>query len=217
MSSAGAESLFGVGLAHGYRPLAGVSDEMVDADGALRPHWRRLLDLLGELGAEELDARFEQLDGALRSAGASFRAYDTPGSGERAWPVSRLPLLIDADEWRGIEAGVIQRARLHEALLQDVYGPRTLVREGALPAALVAGSPEFLRPLTNVTPRGSKFLRLYAVDLSRGPDGRWWVMADRAQAPSGAGYALENRLALGAAFAEAFGAVGVARLAGFFQ
>ena len=212
-----AETLFGVGLVHGYNPLAGVADEMVDASGALRPPWRTFFDMLGALGQDEIESRFEQLAGSLRNGGASFRQYEAAASGERAWPVSRLPLLIDAQEWRMLAAGVAQRARLQEAVLQDVYGPQRLVAEGALPAALIAGSPEFLRPLINVRPRGGKFLRLYAADLSRGPDGRWWVMADRAQAPSGAGYALENRLAMSGAFAEAFGALAVERLAGFFQ
>lgn len=211
------DGLFGLGFVRGYKPLPGVSDEMMDEHGALRAPWVRFFDELSGLGQEDMESRFEQFAGSLRHAGASFRVYDAPGTGERAWPVSRLPLLIDAQEWRAIAAGVVQRAKLQEALLQDVYGPQTLISCGALPAAVVAGSPEFLRPLMGVRPRGGKFLRLYAADLSRGPDGRWWVMADRAQAPSGAGYALENRLAMSGAFAEAFGALAVARLAGFFQ
>jgi uncharacterized circularly permuted ATP-grasp superfamily protein/uncharacterized alpha-E superfamily protein len=211
------DSLFGFGLMHGYKPLPGVSDEMIDADGVIRPHWRIFLSTLGLLGQEEIESRFEQLARRLRATGASYRVYDAPGGGERPWPVSRLPLLMSAAEWRTISEGVVQRARLHEALLQDVYGPQTLVADGSLPATMVAGSPEFLRPLVNVKPRGGKFLHIYAADLGRGPDGRWWVMADRTQAPSGAGYALENRLAMSAAFAEAFGGLEVERLAGFFQ
>jgi uncharacterized circularly permuted ATP-grasp superfamily protein/uncharacterized alpha-E superfamily protein len=211
------DGLFGIGFIKGYRPLQGISDEMMEPSGALRPQWRAFFDVLNGLGKDELEARFEQVAGSLRHAGASFRVYDAPGTGERPWPVSRLPLLLEAQEWRTIAAGVIQRAQLQEALLQDVYGPQRLIAEGALPATVVAGSPEFLRPLVGVKPKGGRFLRLYAADVSRGPDGRWWVIADRAQAPSGAGYALENRFAMGAAFAEAFGSLAVERLAGFFQ
>lgn len=211
------ESLFGFGLKEGYKSLAGVADEMLDVSGDIRAHWRSFLSTLAGLGPQEIEARFEQLERRLRATGASYRVYDAPGGGERPWPISRLPLLMPAAEWREIAQGVVQRARLQEAILADVYGPQDLVRDGSLPAALVAGSPEFLRPLVGARPRGGKFLRLYAADLGRGPDGRWWVMADRTQAPSGAGYALENRLAMSAAFGEAFGALDVERLAGFFQ
>jgi uncharacterized circularly permuted ATP-grasp superfamily protein/uncharacterized alpha-E superfamily protein len=211
------EGLFGLGLMEGYKPLAGVRDEMIGEDGAIRVHWRLFLSSLALLGEGEIELRLEQMSRRLRAAGASYRVYDEPGGAERPWPVSRLPLLISAQEWRGICEGVVQRARLQEALLADLYGPQTVIADGSLPASLVAGSPEFLRPLVNVAPRGGKFLRLYAADLGRGPDGRWWVMADRTQAPSGAGYALENRLALSAAFSESFGALDVERLAGFFQ
>lgn len=209
--------LFGFGLKEGYKALPGVADEMVDAQGAIRPHWRSFLATLSSLGEAEIETRFEQLERRTRATGASYRVYDAPGGGERPWPISRLPLLMPAAEWREIAEGVVQRAQLQEAILADVYGPQNLIREGALPAALVAGSPEFLRPLVGAKPRGGKFLRLYAADLGRGPDGRWWVMADRTQAPSGAGYALENRLALSGTFGEAFGGLEVERLAGFFQ
>ena len=104
-------------------------------------------------------------------------------------------------EWQELKAGLIQRAELLEAVLADVYGPAKLVRDGRLPAAVVAGNPEFLRPLVGVAPPGGAHLRFYAVDLGRSPDGRWWVLGDRTQAPSGAGYALENRLALSRAHA----------------
>jgi uncharacterized circularly permuted ATP-grasp superfamily protein/uncharacterized alpha-E superfamily protein len=204
-------------LTTGYQPLGGVRDEMIDASGAVTPHWRSFLASLSNLSRNEIESRFEQLTNRMRAAGASYRVYNAPGGGDRPWPISHIPLMMGAAEWRQIAEGVVQRARLQEALLADVYGPQTLVRDGALPPAVIAGSPEFLRPLVGVTPRGGKFLRLYAADLGRGPDGRWWVMADRVQAPSGAGYALENRLAMAAAFSEAFGTLEVERLAGFFQ
>ncbi len=211
------DGLFGFGLKEGYKALGGVTDEMVDTNGEIRQHWRSFLATLSALGPQEVETRFEQLERRLRATGASYRVYDAPGGGERPWPISRLPLLMPAAEWREITEGVVQRAELQEALLADVYGDQKLVKEGALPASLIAGSPEFLRPLVGAKPRGGKFLRLYAADLGRGPDGRWWVMADRTQAPSGAGYALENRLAMSAAFGEAFGGLEVERLAGFFQ
>ncbi len=118
---------------------------------------------------------------------------------------------------REIAAGVAQRAELLDMILQDVYGEARLVAEGALPAAAVAGSPEFVRPMCGVKPPGGRWLRFYAVDIGRGPDGKWWVLGDRGQAPSGAGYAVENRLTLARAFPSLYRDMKVRRLAGFFR
>jgi uncharacterized circularly permuted ATP-grasp superfamily protein/uncharacterized alpha-E superfamily protein len=106
---------------------------------------------------------------------------------------------------------------LLEAVLADVYGPAELIRDGRLPATLVAGNPEFLRPLVGVAPTGGAHLRFYAVDIGRGPDGRWWVLGDRTQAPSGAGYAIESRLALARAMPDIYRAAHVKRVAPFFR
>src|SRR6185295_2392082 len=133
------------------------------------------------------------------------------------WPLSHVPLLIDPTEWQALKAGLIQRAELLEAILADIYGPANLVREGRLPAAVVAGNPEFLRPLVGVAPPGGAYLRFYGVDVGRSPDGRWWVLGDRTQAPSGAGFALENRLALSRAMPDIYSALRVERVASFFQ
>jgi uncharacterized circularly permuted ATP-grasp superfamily protein len=102
-------------------------------------------------------------------------------------------------------------------VLADIYGPTQLIREGRLPGAFVAGSPDFMRPLANVPPPGGAHLRFYAVDIARGPDGRWWVLRDRTQAPSGAGYALENRLALSHGIPDIYRNLRVLRHAPFFQ
>jgi uncharacterized circularly permuted ATP-grasp superfamily protein/uncharacterized alpha-E superfamily protein len=205
------------GLVAGYSPLPGIFDEMMDADRRVRPHWRPLLATLGGLGPEEINRRFAAADRHLRDSGVFYRVYEDPAGGERPWPFSHMPLILDAAEFRSLQAGLIQRADLLEAVLADVYGPANLVRDGRLPAALVAGNPEFLRPLVGVTPRGGAHLWLYAVDVGRGADGGWWVLGDRTQAPSGAGYALENRLALSRALPDAYRELRVERLAAFFQ
>ena len=128
-----------------------------------------------------------------------------------------MPLILGQDEWATIVTGIQQRATLMEALLQDIYGEATLVAEGALPAAALTGSPDFIRALRGVSPPGGRYLNLYAADLARGPDGRWWVLGDRTQAPSGAGYELENRLVLSRAFPSLYNAMNVERLAPFFD
>ncbi|MGP0093266.1 MAG: circularly permuted type 2 ATP-grasp protein [Xanthobacteraceae bacterium] len=200
-----------------YRPLPGIFDEMVEADGSVRAHWQAFLTILGLLGVEEINRRFAAADRYLRASGVFYRVYEDPAGAERPWPLSHLPLIIDVEEWKALKGGLIQRAELLEQVLADAYGPAQLVRHGLLPAALVAGNPEFLRPLVGVAPPGGAFLQSYAVDVGRGADGRWWVLGDRTQAPSGAGYGLENRLALQRAIPDLYRALRVERLAPFFQ
>ena len=204
-------------LIAGYRPLPGVFDEMMDGDGRVRAHWQPFLAMLAALGSDEINRRFAAADRYLRDSGVFYRVYDDAAGLERPWPLSHIPLIIEPDEWRQLEAGLIQRADLLEAVLSDSYGPGTLTRDGRLPAALIAGNPEFLRPLVGVEPRGGAHLRFYAVDIGRGADGRWWVLNDRAQAPSGAGYAIENRLALSRAIPDIYRTARVERVAPFFQ
>lgn len=154
-------------------------------------------------------------DRHLREAGVTYRA---PGdSADRPWSISHLPLLIDEADWKQLSAGITQRAELLELVLRDVYGEGKLVAEGALPAAAIAGSPEYLRAVCGVPPPGGRYLSLYAADVGRGPDGRWWVLGDRTQAPSGAGYALENRLVLSRAFSDLYKSMNVPRVAPFFE
>ncbi|MBX9776571.1 MAG: circularly permuted type 2 ATP-grasp protein [Xanthobacteraceae bacterium] len=201
----------------GYKPRAGNFDEMMDADGRVREHWRPFLRMLAELGPAEVDRRFAAADRHLRDSGVFYRVYEDPSSAVRPWPLSHIPLLIDAKEWRALKVGLIQRAELLEAILKDIYGLADLVRDGRLPASVVAGNPEFLRPLVGAAPAGGSHLRFYAVDVGRSPEGLWWVLGDRTQAPSGAGYALENRIALSRAMPDVYRALHVERLAPFFQ
>ncbi len=199
----------------GYAPLPGIPDEFIDADGSRRPHWTRLLEALSELGPEEVSQRFAAADRRIRNRGMSYRVQGE--ASERVWPLSRMPLLIPEAEWLEIAHAVSQRAELLERVLADVYGEGRLISEGALPAAAIAGSTDFVPAMRGVKPPGKRWLRLYAADIGRGPDGRWWVLGDRAQAPSGSGYALENRLVVSQAFPNLYREMNVERLAPFFR
>nr|WP_323181399.1 circularly permuted type 2 ATP-grasp protein [Kaistia algarum] len=204
-------------LVANYKPLPGAADELIGKDGRMRPHWVRFVETMAELGPREVAHRFGLADRHLADSGVVLRVYGDETGDERPWPLSHVPFLIAPEEWKHLEAGLIQRAKLLDAILGDVYDEGKLARDGALPAAIVAGSPEFLRPLVGSRPVGDHHLRFYAVDVGRGPDGRWWVLSDRTQAPSGAGYALENRIALSQAFPDIYRNFNVERLAGFFQ
>lgn len=201
----------------GYHTLPGVSDELLDPQGEVRPVWRAFLKHFAALAPEEVTRRFARGDQYLRDAGVFFRQYSAEGSTERAWPLSHIPVLIEEAEWATLTAGLVQRAALMEALMADLYGPNRLVAEGVLPPSLVAGNPEWLRALVDVAPRGGHHLHFLAFEIGRGPDGTWWVLGDRAQAPSGAGFALENRVAVARVFSDLYAEAHVHRLAGFFR
>jgi uncharacterized circularly permuted ATP-grasp superfamily protein/uncharacterized alpha-E superfamily protein len=194
-----------------------VYDELT-ADGMTpRPHWKPFLDSLEKMGADELAHRWSRAERRIRENGVTYNVYTDPRGVSRPWEIDAIPLLIDPVEWRHIEAGIIQRAHLLNLILADLYGPRRLVSEGALPAPLLFANPAFLRPLAGIQIPKRNYLHLLAVDLARSPDGQWWVLADRTQAPSGAGYALENRTIIREALPEQFRESNIHRLASFFQ
>lgn len=200
-----------------YRPIDGAADELFDKKGGIRPAWKKFVDHFSQLSEEEIVRRFARGDQHLRDAGVFFRQYQPGGSAERAWPLSHVPVILDDAEWEPLSEGLIQRAELLEAVAADLYGPQKLVKEGFLPASLIAASQEWLRPLVGVTPPSGYFIHFIAFDLGRGPDGSWWVLSDRTQAPSGVGFALENRIATTRVFPDKFGRDHVHRLAGFFR
>jgi len=198
-----------------YVRLPGIPDEYIAQDGAPREVWTRFFEAFAALSPADIERRFGAADRHLREAGVTYRA---PGeAADKLWPLSHLPLLIGAAEWQQLCAGIAQRAQLLEMVLRDLYGEGKLVAEGAVPAAAIAGSNEYLRSVCGIKPPGGRYLNLYAADVGRGPDGRWWVLNDRTQAPSGTGYALENRLVLSRAFASLYKSMNVERVAPFFE
>ena len=204
-------------LLSGYSRLDDVPDELIGADGRIRPVWHDLIQAIAAMSEEELSARMARGDQYLRDSGVFYRHYGPQDTTERDWPLSHMPLLIDETEWNVIADGLVQRADLLERIIADLYGPNSLVADGHLPAPLIANNREWLRPLVGVTPRSGHFLHFLAFDLGRGPDGNWWVLGDRTQAPSGAGFALENRIATSRIFSDTYGRSNVERLAGFFR
>ena len=192
-------------------------DEMLDADGNVRPHWRDLMQLLKDASPVAMRHRVELADRSIQENGVAYNVFDDPEGHDRPWVLDPLPLIIDADEWRHLNEAVAQRARLLNAVLADLYGEQRLLTEGLLPASLVFGRQGFLWPCHEVTPPGGIYLHHYAVDLARSRDGHWWVIGDRTQAPAGAGYALENRLITSRVFPQLFRNLKVQRLGSFFS
>ena len=199
-----------------YQPNPGYYDEMVGADGTMRPHWRPLIEPLEHMGQAGFARRWQEGRRLIHENGTTYNVYSDPQSAGRPWPLDPLPLVLDGAEWSYIAAAIAQRASLLNAILADLYGPQKLLRDG-LPPELVFPNPAFLRPCCQVPVPGDIHLHVYAADLARSPDGRWWVLADKTQAPSGAGYALENRLVSARVLPDIFRTAHIHRLASFFQ
>jgi uncharacterized circularly permuted ATP-grasp superfamily protein/uncharacterized alpha-E superfamily protein len=192
-------------------------DELRDEKGVLRPAWTEFFDHLGFEGLSDLNRRQHNLSRQLRDNGVTYNVYADQHGMQRPWALDLLPMVVAPDQWAQIEAGVRQRARLLNQIMADIYGPRELLRRALLPAALVQGHPGYLRAMHGVRPPGDTWLHILAFDLARGPDGRWWVVSQRTQAPSGLGYLLENRIAIGRQFPKAFGQMKVQRLAASYR
>ncbi|MEI7611773.1 MAG: circularly permuted type 2 ATP-grasp protein [Betaproteobacteria bacterium] len=192
-------------------------DEMIAENGELRPAWQSFYEHLNAATPEQMRHRINLVRRHVQENGVTYNVYADPEGADRPWELDPLPFILSATEWEEISQAVTQRAQLLNAVLGDLYGEQTLIRDGTLPAALVYGHNGFLWPCQGVTPPGKTWLHLYAVDLARSPDGRWWVIGDRTQAPSGAGYALENRLIVSSTFPEQFRDSHVQHLAAFFR
>ena len=208
------------------RAPEGHYDSLRDGE-TLRPEWRTFFEhavkmlpannrsleaALGEL--EELQ---KSLARKIANNGITYNLYSDAVSQPRPWSLDLLPMIIDQAQWQQIERGVSQRAELLNRILADIYGPQELVKNGMLPTALIHGHPGYLRPVHGAMPRGRAFLHIAAFDLARGPDGNWWVMSQRTQAPSGLGYALENRMIVSRLFPDAFRALKVDKLADSYK
>jgi uncharacterized circularly permuted ATP-grasp superfamily protein len=186
------------GLLARYTPAGNSFDELLATPGGdPRPHWQPLLEALDRLGPDELAARWESGRRIIGEHGITYNIHGDPQGLDRPWELDVIPLVLPGEEWRRIEAGLTQRARLFNLILNDLYaGPQRLIRDGFIPPSLVYANPGFLRPCHGIRPPAGLFIHLHAVDLARTPDGQWRVLADRTQAPAGPGYALENRMVL---------------------
>ena len=190
-------------------------DEVWGQDGP-RPHWRTFLSRVDALPDETLRERERFVRKAIASDGVTYNIYADSRGKSRPWELDLLPFILPPEEWRVIAAGVAQRARLLNTVLADLLGPQSTLREGLLPPALVFGQHGFLWPAHGITPPDGVFLHVYAVDLGRAPDGTFWVLGDRTQGPSGAAYALQNRMTLSRVFPDELRELGVLPLGSFF-
>ena len=201
-----------------YRPAADAFDEQRSAVGATRLAWESFSRQIDRIGFDELGRRWTNSQRLIYENGVAYSAYGDPEERPRPWALDPIPLLMHESEWAAIAEGLRQRARLMELVLQDLYGPQRLVHSGVFPAEALYRHPSYRAALHREPAHGDPgpMLFLYAADLGRSSDGQWWVLADRTEAPSGVGFALENRIVTSRMLAEPFRDRRVRRLAPFF-
>jgi len=200
-----------------YATQLGVYDEMVAKERKVLPYWERFMDAIATLGSEQLELRRREAQRLLRENGVTYNVYGDTQKLTRPWRLDPVPLLISSEDWSLIEAGLKQRAELLNLILKDIYGKQQLLKKGLLPNELVLAHDGFLHPCVGALPQLQRELIVYSANLARGHNGRMLVLDDRSQAPSGAGYALENRTVMTRVLPDIFRETQVHRLSGFFK
>lgn len=207
----------GGGLFGSYQPTPGCFDEMRDADSGPRSQWAPLVRSIDQMGREELTARWDSARRIIREHGVTYNVYGDAEGLYRQWELDMLPLPIAPKEWTRLEAALRQRSALLNAILVDLYaGTQRLLRDGFIPPPLVYANPGFLRACHGIKAPENIHLAFFGADLGRSPNGQWWILSDRTQAPSGTGYALENRIVISRVLPDEFRACEVRRLASYF-
>ena len=192
-------------------------DEMFTPEMDVKSHWVKLFNNLNNLGDEGLKSRQKDIDWLLAENGVTYNVYNDPKGLYRPWNLNVVPFVLHESEWKTVEAGLKQRAELLDLVLKDIYGERNLIKNGIIPHEVIYGHRGFLRQCSGINYTTDRILAMYAADISRGTDGRLWVVNDRAEAPSGMGYALENRATTSRILPEMFAKLNIKRLSGFFQ
>ena len=193
-------------------------DECFGEGGRPRPQWAGMIDAIERLGTARLNARWDEGLRIIREHGVTYNVYGDPQGRDRPWSLDPVPLILSAPEWRSLEAGLIQRSRLLNWVLRDLYlGTQRLIADGFIPPELVYSNPGFLRPCRGLPVAGQVMLHLYGADLVRSASGQWMTFADRTQSASGTGYAHENRKVVSRVLPDEIREVSVRSLAPFFR
>lgn len=201
----------------GLRCPAGVYSEAFAPDGRPREPWRAIVAAMSKASPELLRQRQERVKRMRHEDGATYNPFDAPDGRGTPWALEMAPLPLTAAEWSGLERGLIQRARLLEQVLADVYGPQELLKSGRMPPELIYANPHFLHACYGIKPSGGRFLSLYAADCYRDGEGRFRVLREYGGSPMGLGYALENRIVISRLFPELYRRTRIRRLAPFFH
>ena len=192
-------------------------DEMFDNECNIRPHWKDIIAGLENAGIKQLEQKQLEIDWRLEDNGVTYNIYNDPEGNNRRWNLDPIPLVITSQEWEEVSKGLRQRAKLLNLIFKDLYTEQRLIKEGIIPAEIVFGHKSFIPEVFNFKNKDYYSLRFYASDISRGPDGKFWVINDRTQSPSGLGYAIENRLTMNSISNDLYPNVEIKKMAKFIE
>ena len=191
-------------------------DEVLKQNMTINPNWEKLLTNLTQMGTDALISKQTEMDWLMDENGVTYNVYNDPKGMHRSWELNIVPFLIHQKEWETIEKGIKQRSELLNLILKDIYGKRELIKNGIIPPEVIYAHRGFLRQCDQIQYKTTKNLLIHSADVARGPDGRMWVVNDRTQAPSGMGYALENRYSTSRILPDIFKDIHVKQPSSFF-
>ncbi|MFK7820547.1 MAG: circularly permuted type 2 ATP-grasp protein, partial [Planctomycetaceae bacterium] len=199
-----------------YAASSAAFDEVHD-DTTIRDHWRQFVDVINGEKVEELNERRSIAQDLLTEHGVTLKVFDDKEAADRPWDMDLLPYIVGQDDWKTITEGLDQRARLLDLIVRDLYGPQQLLKSGEIPPEVLFANPRYIRAFQNLIPHDKVWLHYCGAELARGPNGHWWVMADRTDVADGAGYALEHRLVAARSMPKLIRRLNVKRLAPYFD
>ena len=192
-------------------------DELLSPKMDIKEDWKVLLQNLLKIDAKKLASKQVDINWLLAENGVTYNVYNDPKGLNRPWDLNIVPFIIQKKEWDIVEKGIQQRSEVLNLILKDLYGEKKLLKNGIIPPEVIYAHSGFLRSCDQIKYKTSKQLLIYAADLARGPDGRMWVVNDRTQAPSGMGYALENRFSTSKIIPELYTNINVSQPSNFFN
>ena len=192
-------------------------DEMFDKECNVKPHWKEIHDNLERVGLRQLEQKQTEIDWRLEDNGVTYNIYNDPEGTNRRWNLDPIPFVLENEEWEEISKGLKQRAKLLNLIFKDLYTEQKLIKEGIIPAEIIFGHKGFIPEVFNFGNTDYYTMKYYAADISRGPNGKFWVISDKTQSPSGLGYAIENRLTMNSILNDLYPKVEILKIAKFID
>ena len=192
-------------------------DEMFDKECNVKPHWKEIYDNLERVGIKQLEQKQTEIDWRLEDNGVTYNIYNDPEGTNRRWNLDPIPFVLENEEWEEISKGLKQRAKLLNLIFKDLYTEQKLIKEGIIPAEIIFGHKGFIPEVFNFENTDYYTMKYYAADISRGPNGKFWVISDKTQSPSGLGYAIENRLTMNSILNDLYPKVEILKIAKFID
>ncbi|MDD2698956.1 MAG: circularly permuted type 2 ATP-grasp protein [Arcobacteraceae bacterium] len=192
-------------------------DEMFNSNGAIKEHWLEIANALEKAGIKQLEQKQFEIDWRLEDNGVTYNIYNDPDGINRKWNLDPIPFVLKEEEWDKVTRGLKQRAKLLDLIFKDIYSEQKLLKDGIIPPEIIFSHKGFIPEIVGFKNKDYYSLKFYAADISRGPDGKFWLINDRTSAPSGLGYAIENRLTMNSIANELYPNINTKKLASFID